>query len=268
MDDDKKQYSLDEQTGKLFEIVPEKRLDTAFAILSYVYLVLALGFFLWLLFDTWARKYTFALWLGFSAAEAQAHLNSPIFRSFAYAFLGGALGGVIAGYRSCIHWHSEQRAFGWRFGWKYLFFPWLGATLALFVYAVIQSGVSVIGGNISSPADTGGVAKMLFALAIGSLVGYGSPQVVRWLDSQVNNLFKVVTPPEVRVPDLTGLTQQEALQKLTEAGLKMGQVLEREQEGKDVGKVIEQEPRAESVTPTGGLVKITIAAAHAGEKKG
>jgi hypothetical protein len=34
MDDDKKQYSLDEQTGKLFEMVPEKALDTGFAILS------------------------------------------------------------------------------------------------------------------------------------------------------------------------------------------------------------------------------------------
>jgi hypothetical protein len=272
MDDDEKQrdtasrttsagadeYSLDEQTGKLFRIVPEKPLDAAFAVLSYVYLFLALGFFLWLLFDTWARKYTFARWVGFSAAEAQARLNAPIFRSFAYAFVGGALGGVIAGYRSCVHWHSEQRAFGWRFGWKYLFYPWLGATLALFVYAVIGSGIAVIGGNIS---DTGGVAKMLFALAIGSLVGYGSPQVVRWLDSQVNKLFQVVTPPEVHVPDLTGLTQQEARKRLTEAGLKMGQVLE--QEGKDVGKVIEQEPRAGSVAPAGGLVKITIAAARA-----
>jgi PASTA domain len=266
MDDDRKYYTFDERTGKLFPVGHEERLNTAFAILSYVYLFLALGFFLWVLFDTWARKYTFALWLGFSTAEAQAHLNSPIFRSFAYAFVGGALGGVIAGYRSLIHLYSVQRTFQWRFGWKYLFSPWLGATLALFVYAVIQSGVSVIGGNISSPADTGGVAKMLFALATGSLVGYGSAQVVTWLDWQVDNLFKV-PPPEVHVPDLTSLTQQEALQKLTEVGL-MGQVLEREQEGKDVGKVIEQEPRAGSVTPTGGLVKITIAAAHAGEKKG
>jgi multisubunit Na+/H+ antiporter MnhB subunit len=188
----------DEQTGNWFEIVPEENLDTAFAIVSYVYLFLAFGFFLWLLFDTWARKYTFALLIGYSTAESQSLLNSQIFRSFAYAFIGGALGGVIAGYRSCVYWHSEKRAFCWRYLWKYLCFPWLGATLALVVYAIIGSGVAIIGGSVNFGTDTAGVTRMMSALAIGSLVGYGSPQVVKWLDNQVNILFKVVeTPPKV-----------------------------------------------------------------------
>src|SRR5208282_3314471 len=195
------QIRRDEQTGKLFELVPEDNFDIFCAVVSYLYLLLALGFFLWLLFDTWARKYTFALWLGYSHAETQALLNTPIFRAFAYAFIGGALGGIIAGYRSCMYWHSEERAFGWRFVWKYIFFPWLGATLALFVYAIVAGGIAVLGGVSVATDATTGVTKMLSALAIGSLVGFGSPKVMTWLDSQVNKLFKVDTVPESQVPD-------------------------------------------------------------------
>ena len=261
MADERKRYSRDEQTGKLFEIVPEKKLDTTFAIVSFVYLGLALGFSLWLLFDTWAQKYTLVRWLGYT--DVQAHLSKPIFRSFSYAFIGGALGGIIAGYRSCIYWHSEQRAFGWQFVWRYVFFPWLGGTLAVFVYAIIGSGVAVVGGTVNF-----GVTNMLLALAIGSLVGYGSPQVIRWLDSQVNTVFKVAAAPEVQVPDLIGLTPQEAGKKLAEAGLKIDQVIKKHEEGKEVGKVIEQEPPAGSMAPTGGLVKLTIAAAHSAEVEG
>ena len=241
----------DEQTGKLFDIEPEDPLATTFAIVSFVYLFLALGFFLWLLFDIWARKYT----LGFSCLteEVRTRLNnSPTFHSLAYAFIGGALGGVIAGLRSCIHWHCDEKAFGWRFVWKYFSFPWLGATLALIVYAILGSGITVLGGVSFS------TTKMLFAFAIGSLVGYGSPQVVKWLDSQVNRIFKVAP---AQVPDVTGLTKQQAEKTLAGAGLKIGREVEKPQEGKEADKVYAQAPTAGSGPPKDGLVDITIAPA-------
>jgi hypothetical protein len=221
---------------------------------------MALAFFLWLLFDIWLRKNTlFIRWLGYSSIESA--LNTAVFRSFAYAFIGGALGGIIAGYRSCIFWHSEHQAFGARFVWRYLFFPWLGATLALFVYAILRSGVAVVDGNVNV-----GATNMLMALAIGSLVGYGSPQVVKWLDSQVNKLFKVTPAPEAnasdkprkQVPDLAGLAQPDAERKLTEAGLKLGQVNGKPPAGIEAGKVIRQEPLAGSQALAGSSVNVTI----------
>jgi hypothetical protein len=250
MSEEKKRHSRDEQTGKLFEIVPEKKLDTAFAIVSLVYLFLALGFFLWMLFDIWARKYT--LGFGYVTEDVKTRLNnSMISHSLAYAFIGGGLGGVIAGFRSCIHWHCEEQAFGWKFVWKYILFPWLGATLALFVYAILGSGVAVIGGSVSFSTT-----KMLLALAIGSIVGYGSPQVVKWLDSQVNKLFKVPLGP---VPDLTGLTRDETEKKLAAAGLKLGRITEKQQDWKEAGKVFAQSPPKGSDPPRDGLVDVTIA---------
>ena len=259
MTDGLKKPIIDEQTGKAFDLVPERAADKFWATVSFAYLAIALGFFLWLLFDIWLRKNTlFIRWLGYSSIEAA--LNTAVFRSFAYAFIGGALGGIIAGYRSCIFWHSENQAFGARFVWRYLFFPWLGATLALFVYAILRSGVAVVDGNVSI-----GATNMLMALAIGSLVGYGSPQVVKWLDSQVNKLFKVTAeaPPLEKskkpVPNLAGLTEQEVEKKLTEAGLKMGAVNKKPQAGAVAGKVFEQDPLAGSQLAAGGEVNVTIA---------
>jgi hypothetical protein len=258
MTDGVRKSIIDEQTGKKFELVPEKCWDKFWASVSFAYLGIALVFFLWLLFDIWLRKNTlFIKWLGYSSIESA--LNTPIFRSFAYAFIGGALGGIIAGYRSCIFWHSEQQAFGARFVWRYLFFPWLGATLALFVYAILGSGVAVVGGNIHV-----GATNKLLALAIGSLVGYGAPQVVKWLDSQVNRIFKVPSTPETpasekKVPDLAGLAQQDAEKKLADAGLKLGEITKQHENGKKVGTIFEQNPEAGSSTPAEGSVNVTIA---------
>ncbi len=253
MTDGERKSIKDEQTGTEFKLVPEKRWDKFWACFSFAYLGITLTFFLWLLVDTWLRKNTiFIRWLGYSSIEPV--LNTPVFRSFAYAFIGGALGGIIAGYRSCIFWHSEHQAFGARFVWRYLFFPWLGATLALFVYAILGSGVAVVGGDVHV-----GATNMQLALAIGSIVGYGSPQVVKWLDSQVNKLFKVTPAPEIRVPDLTNLIQKDAERILTDAGLKMGQVSKKPHGGRDAGRILEQEPRAGSQAPAGGSVNITIA---------
>lgn len=249
----------DEQTGIEFDVVPEKGWDTGWACVSFVYLSLTLIFLLWLLLDTWLGKNTvFLRWLNYSDIETQ--LAKPVFRSFAFVFIGGALGGVIAGYRSCIFWHSEKQAFGARFVWRYLFFPWLGGTLALFVFAILRSGIGVVGGNVG-----GGSANMLMALAVGSLVGYGSPQVVKWLDSQVNRLFKV-TPtsdgaaPAKSIPDLAGLTQQAADKKLTEAGFKLGKVAQKQEAGRVKDIIFEQDPKAGATAPRDTSVNVTVGA--------
>lgn len=261
MAETKPRYITDEQTGKQFEVVTERESDSFAACVSFSYLTLALAFFLWLLLDVWLRKNTvFVRWLHYSSIEPQ--LSLPIFRSFAYAFIGGALGGVIAGYRSCIFWHSEQRAFGARFIWRYVFFPWLGGTLALFVYAIIGSGISVVGGTVSV-----GPTNMLLALAIGSLVGYGSPQVVKWLDSQVNKLFKVtpatddliVPAPKKTVPDVTGLDEPAATAKLTGADLKLGKVTPTAGTSHPAGKIFDQDPLPNAQVAGGTSVNVSIA---------
>jgi hypothetical protein len=106
----------------------------------------------------------------------------------AYAAIGGGLGGVASGIRSVIYWHLELQAFGARFILRDLAHPWLGALLALIVYALMRAGFTVLSGNVSQP-DNGSI-QALWALSIGSLTGYGSHRVFAWLDDIVVRIFK------------------------------------------------------------------------------
>jgi hypothetical protein len=182
---------MDEYTGRSFLLEKEKTVDTVFAIVSVIYLISALVFFLWLLFDIWAGRLAICQVLGCGEQQITKLRDSRVFRVLAYTFIGGGLGGVIGGYISFSFWHCERRAFGWRFIWKYITFPWLGATLAVVVYAIMASGVAVFGGSVASGDATPSFTQSLFSLAVGALVGYGSPRVMKWLDAQVDKLFKV-----------------------------------------------------------------------------
>jgi hypothetical protein len=182
----------DEQTGRQFVLEPEKLVDTLSATASVIYLLVMLVGFLWLLFDIWVGNLVvFQTFLRYSPETLVALRGSRVFHLLAYTFIGGGLGGVIGGYCSFSSWHCERRAFGWRFIWKYITFPWLGGTLAVVVYAIMASGVAVIGGSVASGEGSPDFTQSLFSLSIGALVGYGSPRVMKWLDAQVDRMFKV-----------------------------------------------------------------------------
>jgi hypothetical protein len=232
--------------------------DTTFAVISMVYLLLMLAFFFWQLFDVWIGKYSLAHWVKYDE-ENIGRLASPTFRLIAFTFIGGGLGGVINGIRSLVGWHSEKVAFGRRFVWKYITFPWIGTTLALFAFALVRSGLAVIGGDFQ--AETTNVANIrqtLSMFAIGVLSGYGSREFFIWLDAQVKKVFKVTS--ESRVPDLMNKTKEEAEKKLKESNLKLGEVSEETTEDQTlVGKVIKQEPERDTSITEGCSVNITIA---------
>ncbi len=253
-------YFRDESTGIVYELHPEKGLDTLLAVISILYLLLMLVFFFWQLIDIWIKQYSLAYWVGYKK-EAIESFASPTFRLIAFTFIGGGLGGVINGIRSIIGWHSERDAFGGRFVWKYITDPWIGTTLALFAFALIRSGLAVVGGDFQ--ADTASIRQTLSMFAIGILSGYGSREVFKWLDVQVSNIFKGVKVQKVsgvKVPDLSHKTKEEAEEILKAANLKLGEVSEDATEDQAlVGKVIKQEPAYDTSIAEGGLVNITIA---------
>lgn len=73
--------------------------------------------------------------------------------------------------------------------------------------------------------------------------------VVGWL---------VLRPPaESAVPDLTGLTQEEAVARLSESGLAIGQVRRRQQPGSE-RRVIAQSLAVGAKTPAGSTVDLTV----------
>jgi hypothetical protein len=246
-------YVRDEATGIVYEVHPEKGVDTSFAVLSIFYLLLMLAFFFWQLFDVWIGQYSLAKLVGYKDI---GRLTSPSFRLVAFTFIGGGLGGVINGIRSIIGWHSERSAFGRRFLWKYVVAPWIGTTLALFAFALIRSGIAIVGGDLQT--DAANIRQILSMFAIGVLSGYGSREVFIWLDAQVKRIFKVT--PETKVPDLTHKTKEEVEEILKAASLKLGKISEEPTEDESiVGKVISQTPVQDTSIAGGGTVDITIA---------
>lgn len=249
----------DEKTGRMLRLNEETRNDRLVAVLSMAYLLAMIALFFWGLFDVWIGRYTLVRLLGYTTPEQLARLEEPIFRLLAYAFIGGGLGGTVNGIRSLLTWHVEWGAFVQRYVWKYVTWPWLGTALALIVFALVRSGLTVIGGEMT-PQDAD-PRQSLSTLVIGILSGYGAREVFIWLDAQVTRLFRAQPTEERVVPDLMGLTREEAEVALRAGDLTLGEVAEEGIDKEDaVGRVIRQLPTPPLRLVTGSPVNITVGA--------
>lgn len=252
---DNKMY--DERSARVVVLEEEKRLDKVLALISMVYLLIMVGLFLWGMFDVWVGRYTVVRLLGYGSELEMKRLEEPIFRLLAYAFLGGGVGGAVNGIRSLLTWHVEWGAFQQRYVWKYVTWPWLGTALALIVFALVRSGLAVVGGEMA-PADSD-LRQSLSTMVLGILSGYGAREVFIWLDMQVSTLFKTNPAQAREVPDLFGLTRADAEQRLRQDELALGEVKEAKTEEDDkVGKVIQQFPESKKKLQPGSPVNITL----------
>lgn len=170
--------------------------------------------------------------------------------------MGGAIGAAVNNLRSFIAWHAEERAFGWRFIWKYLAMPPLGGTLAVLVYGILQGGMAVFtGGSVSGDSATS--VTSLSAWVTGTLAGYGAHKVFKWLDDKVNSLFKVDSKT-VAVPDVKGKSLEEAKQLVTNSQLAIGITSEVPASSDQVGKVIAQSPESGIQVECSSKVDLTV----------
>jgi hypothetical protein len=225
----------------------EARSNRIAAVASFVYSLLVLAFFSWLLFDIWSGRCTLPGLVRYD----HALLNSPTFRLIAFTVIGGGLGGVVNGIRSCL---MNYNGFERRYTLKYLAAPWTGATLALFVYAIIRSSIAVFGGGTA--ANNAGTPQALANFAAGALAGYGSKDVFIWLDAQVQRLFHV---PQQAL-DVRGKTEEAAVSRIHSANLELGQVTKVEpKDEREAGTVIDQAPDPDAVINRGDAVDIVVA---------
>ena len=217
------------------------------AVLCILYLLLLLVFFSWQLFDTWIGRHSLPRSIGYDLKR----LGTPGFRLVAFTVIGGGLGGVINGIRSILNYYN---GFTHHYAWKYICSPWMGATLALFVYALIHSSIVILGG--SSASEHISTAQVLSNFAAGTLAGYGSKDVFIWLDARVHKIFQVTE----KVPDVTGKPKNAAVSRLHAAHLEVGEVSKIPQEnGKHQGTVIDQSPPPTASLDRGESVDIAVA---------
>ncbi len=223
--------------------------DTGWAIFCMVYLHIALVLFAWLLFDTWVGQHTIARALRYSLTR----MDTPMYRLLAYSVIGGAIGAIVNGLRSgLVHYQVFRR----RHIWKYIAAPWLGGSLGLFVFTLLQSGMAVFGGS----AEVGGVGttQALATFSVGALAGYGSKDVYVWLDAQVHKLFEV---QEV-MPTLIDQPVGAAASQVQSKGLAVGSVIGAAAvpgDGVKDGTVVGQSPAPNEPIARGDEVNLIVA---------
>jgi PASTA domain len=231
---------------KVVRALRTKRDRTA-AVLCILYLLSSLVAFSWLLFDTWIGNHFLLRALAYDLAA----LNKPSFRVVTFTVIAGGMGGIINGLRSTLTYYN---GFNQRYAWKYITAPWMGVTLALFVYALISSSIVAFGGtattvNISTP-------QILTNFAAGALAGYGSKDVLVWLDATVHRIFQV----KEKVPDVTGKTQAAAISRLQAANLELGDISRvPPRNGKPARTVVGQSPAPQARIDRGESVDLSVA---------
>jgi PASTA domain-containing protein len=225
----------------------EKDTDRRTAVSCTIYLMLMLALFGWLLFDTWIGNHSLARILGYD----RTLLNNTDFRVVAFTIIAGGLGGAVDGIRSTMNYCDS---FNRRHRWKYICLPWMGSTLALFVYALLRSSMAVLGGNVSS--GNIGNTQVLANFTAGALAGFGSKDVFIWLDDKVHKIFQVTE----KVPNVKGKSQEVAVSRLHAASLELGQVSRVQQSnGKPAGTVMDQSPPPDAPIDRGQSVDIAVA---------
>jgi hypothetical protein len=232
----------DEQTGNPFELETETLWDIAAATFSVLFLCALFFVFAWALFDLYHGQNQMLQYL---FSKDMTYPDSPLSQLIAYAVIGGGLGAIVNGFRSIVSWHAERRAFSWRFLWKYLTLPPLGAVAAAMVYAFVYAGVAFLGGSF--PDGQNSANQVLVAFGIGVLAGYGSPKGFKWLDVHVNRTFGVA-PAEINMRDLQRTSQDAAGTAGKEADLKPGKAnYKGDGSDADNGNGIDQKPEPSSI---------------------
>jgi len=229
-------------------LMQEKDTDRRAAVRCTLYLLLMLALFGWLLFDTWIGNHSLAGILKYEIAQ----LDNKDFRVVAFTIIAGGLGGAVDGIRSTMNYADS---FNRKHQWKYICLPWMGCTLALFVYALLHSSMAVLGGNVSSGSV--GNTQVLANFTAGALAGFGSKDVFIWLDDKVHKIFQVTD----KVPNVKGKPQEVAVSRLRAAKLELGEVSSIQQNnGKPAGTVLDQSPPPDAPIDRGQSVDIAVAA--------
>ena len=252
------EYVKDQQTGKVYKKIRERWYDKLSAAISAIYSLAVIAYLTFMVLYMLSGRYAF--WPDALTNKIANLLTYPVAKLILYTAIGGAMGAAVNNLRSFISWHAEDKAFGWRFIWKYIAMPPLGGTLAVLVYGILQGGMAVINGGATPENNQ---LTSLSAWATGTLAGYGSSKVFIWLDDKVNTLFKI-DRKQVAVPNLLGKSEDDARQALSDAQLEVGTVSKEVSD--QVDKVIKQSPVVATIIDCGSKVDMTIGiAAPAGD---
>lgn len=149
----------------------------------YYFVLLALS--LVLLFDLWIAHFNLLRYLGVS----ENVLKSPLLVPLASTIMGGMIGGVLYNIRMLHYYYARTGQYDPRWMGKYITGPLEAGLLALLVYALARGGVVTLSGVSPQSGEQAAPATWFAAFGLGGLVGFGTRDVVGWLQDLTKTMF-------------------------------------------------------------------------------
>ncbi|MFW1318539.1 hypothetical protein ACEV70_00630 [Vibrio parahaemolyticus] len=160
---------------------PSKLVIVGIPLYIFVYVAIAT----WLLFDGWITNFS-SLQSIWSVPEGVLSLPSHVIFSI-YTIIGAILGSGLLGIISFHRYIAIEKSFDDDHAWGFLFAPLLAAIVGILMFAIIQSGLIVLSGQMST-ADNESNASLGY-LAIGAITGYNWDVFVQKMQELSSNIL-------------------------------------------------------------------------------
>ncbi|UPR31282.1 hypothetical protein IS519_11105 [Vibrio crassostreae] len=138
---------------------------------------------IWLLIDGWLTGFTFVLkfW-----DVPNDHIISPLVLYSFFTMIGAILGCALLGIISFHRYQAIEKSFDSDHLWGFFLTPILALIVGILTFAIIQSGLVVLSGDLASATNPENAS--LGYLAIGGVAGYNWDVVA----NKIQNLSKSV----------------------------------------------------------------------------
>jgi hypothetical protein len=121
----------------------------------------------WLLFDGLINSFSSIFWV-WSIEATESFPALVVYLGF--TILGAILGSALLGIISFHRYKAIEKTFDLDHLWGFFFSPLLAAIVGILMFAIIQSGLIVLSGDLSTAANN--ESATLGYLAIGGVTGY------------------------------------------------------------------------------------------------
>ena len=175
---DTTQIDTNNRNSKLAYVVP-------------VYIFLYTMTAVWLLFDGWINEFKsiYGLWSLAPNTSLPAHV---VYLTF--TMLGSVLGSALLGIISFHRYKAVEKAFDPDHLWGFIFSPLLAIIIGILAFAIIQSGLVVLSGQMSTSTNQDNAT--LGYLAIGGVTGYNWDVFVKKLQELSKSVLNTSSQQE------------------------------------------------------------------------
>ncbi|MGI2869075.1 hypothetical protein [Vibrio alginolyticus] len=145
----------------------------------------------WLLFDGWINQFKsiYGLWSLVPSTPLPAHVFF-----LAFTMLGSILGSALLGIISFHRYKAVEKTFDPDHLWGFLFSPLLAMIIGILAFAIIQSGLVVLSGQMNTSTNQDNAT--LGYLAIGGITGYNWDIFVKKLQELSKNVLNTQSQQE------------------------------------------------------------------------